>query len=73
MAKEQANIAKVYLDSESSSVYGLMVTGMEVTNTWDQSEPILVNGWDHDDDDDDEGGDDDGGEWHQGPKRTYSC
>ena len=50
-----------------------MVTGMEVTNTWDQSKPILVNGWDHDDDDDDEGGDDDGGEWHQGPKRTYSC
>ena len=32
------------LDSESSSVYGLMVTGMEVTNTWDQSKPILVNG-----------------------------
>ena len=37
---------KVYLDSESSSVYGLMVTGMEVTDTRDQSEPILVNGWD---------------------------
>ena len=50
-----------------------MVTGMEVTNTWDQSEPILVNGWYHDDDDDDEGGDNDGGEWHQGPERTYSC
>ena len=45
-AKKQANIAKVYLDSESSSVYGLMVTGMEVTDTRDQSEPILVNGWD---------------------------
>ena len=44
MGKEQANIAKVYLDSESSSVYGLMVTGMEVTDTRDQSEPILVNG-----------------------------
>ena len=35
---------QVYLDSESSSVYGLMVTGMEVTDTRDQSEPILVNG-----------------------------
>jgi len=35
---------EVYLDSESSSVYGLMVTGMEVTDTRDQSEPILVNG-----------------------------
>ena len=37
----------MYLDSESSSVYGLMVTGMEVTDTRDQSEPILVNGSDH--------------------------
>ena len=37
---------QVYLDSESSSVYGLMVTGMEVTDTRDQSEPILVNGSD---------------------------
>jgi len=35
---------EVYLDSESSDVYGLMVTGMEVTDTGDQSEPILVNG-----------------------------
>merc|ERR1711992_362530 len=37
-------MGEVYLDSESSSVYGLMVTGMEVTDTRDQSEPILVNG-----------------------------
>jgi len=35
---------EVYLDSVSGSVYGLMVTGMEVTDTRDQSEPILVNG-----------------------------
>lgn len=35
---------EVYLDSESRSVYGLMVTGMEVTDTRDQNEPILVNG-----------------------------
>jgi hypothetical protein len=35
---------EVYLDSASSSVYGLMVTGMEVTDTKTQSEPILVNG-----------------------------
>jgi len=35
---------EVYLDSESSSVYGLMVTGMEVTDTKTQNEPILVNG-----------------------------
>jgi len=35
---------EVYLDSESSEVYGLMVTGMEVTDTRDQTEPILVNG-----------------------------
>jgi len=35
---------EVYLDSESAGVYGLMVTGMEVTDTRDQSEPILVNG-----------------------------
>lgn len=35
---------EVYLDSESSEVYGLMVTGMEVTDTGDQTEPILVNG-----------------------------
>ena len=39
----------MYLDSESSSVYGLMVTGMEVTDTRDQSEPILVNGCHHQD------------------------
>jgi len=35
---------EVYLDSESAGVYGLMVTGMDVTDTRDQSEPILVNG-----------------------------
>merc|ERR1712025_933160 len=35
---------EVYLDSESSEVYGLMVTGMEVTDTGNQKEPILVNG-----------------------------
>lgn len=35
---------EVYLDSASRSVYGLMVTGMEVTDTRDQNEPILVNG-----------------------------
>merc|ERR1712121_213046 len=35
---------EVYLDSESSEVYGLMVTGMEVADTREQTEPILVNG-----------------------------
>jgi hypothetical protein len=35
---------EVYLDSISKDVYGLMVTGMEVTDTGDQREPILVNG-----------------------------
>jgi len=35
---------EVYLDSESAGVYGLMVVGMDVTDTRDQSEPILVNG-----------------------------
>jgi len=35
---------EVYLDSASRAVYGLMVTGMEVTDTGTQSEPILVNG-----------------------------
>jgi len=35
---------EVYLDSESAGVYGLMVTGMEVTDTREQTEPILVNG-----------------------------
>merc|ERR1711868_179640 len=35
---------EVYLDSESADVYGLMVTGMEVTDTGNQKEPILVNG-----------------------------
>ena len=38
---------EVYLDSESSEVYGLMVTGMEVTDTGDQTEPILVNGYEN--------------------------
>ena len=35
---------EVYLDSDSADVYGLMVTGMEVTDTGNQKEPILVNG-----------------------------
>lgn len=35
---------EVYLDSVSAEVYGLMVTGMEVTDTGNQREPILVNG-----------------------------
>ena len=35
---------EVYLDSVSAEVYGVMVTGMEVTDTRDQREPILVNG-----------------------------
>jgi len=35
---------EVYLDSLSADVYGLMVTGMEVTDTGNQKEPILVNG-----------------------------
>lgn len=35
---------EVYLDTVSAGVYGLMVTGMEVTDTQDQNEPILVNG-----------------------------
>jgi len=35
---------EVYLDGESADVYGVMVVGMEVTDTRDQSEPILVNG-----------------------------
>ena len=35
---------EVYLDSISADVYGLMVTGMEVTDTGNQREPILVNG-----------------------------
>ena len=35
---------EVYLDSVSAEVYGLMVTGMEVTDTGNQVEPILVNG-----------------------------
>merc|ERR1712115_652091 len=35
---------EVYLDTVSAKVYGLMVTGMEVTDTKDQNEPILVNG-----------------------------
>ena len=35
---------EVYLDSISKDVYGLMVTGMEVTDTGNQREPILVNG-----------------------------
>jgi len=35
---------EVYLDSLSADVYGLMVTGMEVTDTGNQREPILVNG-----------------------------
>merc|ERR1719348_2524673 len=35
---------EVYLDQESADVYGVMVVGMGVTDTKDQSEPILVNG-----------------------------
>ena len=35
---------EVYLDDISADVYGLMVTGMEVTDTGAQVEPILVNG-----------------------------
>ena len=35
---------EVYLDSESAGVYGLLVAEMEVMDTRDQSEPILVNG-----------------------------
>ena len=35
---------EVYLDSVSADVYGLLVTGLEVTDTGDQKEPILVNG-----------------------------
>merc|ERR1711936_1170462 len=35
---------EVYLDSVSADVYGLAVTGMEVTDTGNQREPILVNG-----------------------------
>jgi len=35
---------EVYLDQESADVYGVMVVGMDVTDTKDQSEPILVNG-----------------------------
>ena len=36
---------EVYLDDISADVYGLMVTGMEVTDTGNQVEPILVNGY----------------------------
>ena len=36
---------EVFLDSVSADVYGLMVTGMDVTDTGNQVEPILVNGW----------------------------
>jgi len=35
---------EVFLDSVSADVYGLMVTGMDVTDTGNQVEPILVNG-----------------------------
>jgi len=35
---------EVYLDSVSADVYGLAVTGMDVTDTGNQVEPILVNG-----------------------------
>jgi len=34
----------IYLDSVSSSVYGILVSGMEVTDTRSQTERILVNG-----------------------------
>merc|ERR1712227_65334 len=35
---------EIYLDNISKDIYGLMVTGMEVTDTGNQKEPILVNG-----------------------------
>lgn len=35
---------EIFLDSESAAIYGLLVTGMEVTDTKAQIEPILVNG-----------------------------
>lgn len=35
---------EIFLDSESAAIYGLLVTGMEVTDTKQQIEPILVNG-----------------------------
>jgi len=35
---------EVYLDNASKDVYGLLVSGMDVTDTQSQTEPILVNG-----------------------------
>jgi len=35
---------EVYLDNASKDIYGLLVSGMEVTDTNTQTEPILVNG-----------------------------
>jgi len=35
---------EIYLDNISKDIYGLLVSGMEVTDTRTQTEPILVNG-----------------------------
>jgi len=35
---------EIYLDNDSKDVYGVLVSGMEVTDTRSQTEPILVNG-----------------------------
>jgi len=35
---------EIYLDNISKHIYGLLVSGMEVTDTRAQTEPILVNG-----------------------------
>lgn len=35
---------EIYLDNISKDIYGLLVSGMEVTDTRSQTEPILVNG-----------------------------
>jgi len=35
---------EIYLDNVSKDIYGLLVSGMEVTDTRFQTEPILVNG-----------------------------
>ena len=37
---------EIYLDNLSAGIYGLMVSGLDVTDTIQSQESLIVNGWD---------------------------
>ena len=36
---------EIYLDNLSAGIYGLMVSGLDVTDTIQSQESLIVNGW----------------------------